>query len=234
MPDPEARDKRVRELCHGWPDMVLEVAGVPDAFMEAMKMVRAGGRVIEVGNISAGLKVSIPPSMITFKSLEIIGVATYPPHYLKKSLDFLATHMDRYPYGELCDATFPLSRAGEALDRSERREITRAGLLTASGVSGSIGSGTVRDQRGGRHQLGSIARHPPVELDPRVPGQVALCNLNRMPSCDQIHQAGSMRTIHLPGVRNHHVAIDREPSGVVGVDREPVDAGARRDKLARP
>lgn len=131
--DPEARDKRVRELCHGWPDMVLEVAGVPDAFLEAMKMVRAGGRVIEVGNISAGLKVSIPPSMITFKSLEIIGVATYPPHYLKKSLDFLATHMDRYPYHELCDATFPLSRAAEAMDRSERREITRAGLLPQEG-----------------------------------------------------------------------------------------------------
>ncbi len=129
----EARDKRVRELCRGWPDVVLEVAGVPEAFVEAMRMVRIGGRVIEVGNISPGLTVTIPPSVVTFKSLEIIGVATYPPHYLKKSLDFLAAHIDSYPYRELCDATFPLSRAAEALDKSERREITRAGLLPQEG-----------------------------------------------------------------------------------------------------
>lgn len=127
--DLEARDKRVRELCHGWPDVVLEVAGVPDAFVEAMRMVRNGGRLIEVGNISPGQTVPIAPSQVTFKSLEIIGVATYPPHYLKKSLDFLTLHIKKYPYHELCDATFPLMRAAEALDKSERREITRAGLL---------------------------------------------------------------------------------------------------------
>jgi threonine dehydrogenase-like Zn-dependent dehydrogenase len=112
---------------------VLEVAGVPEAFSEALRMVRIGGRVIEVGNISSGLTVQLPPSVITFKSLEIIGVATYPPHYLKKSLDFLAANIDRLPYREMCDATFPLSRAAEALDKSERREVTRAGLLPAEG-----------------------------------------------------------------------------------------------------
>ncbi len=92
-------------------------------------MVRIGGRVIEVGNISSGLQVQFPPSMVTFKSLEIVGVAMYPPQYLKKSLDFLAQHIERFPYTELCDATFPLSRAAEAMDKSERREVVRAGLL---------------------------------------------------------------------------------------------------------
>jgi threonine dehydrogenase-like Zn-dependent dehydrogenase len=129
--DVEARDKRVRELVDGWPDVVLEVAGVAEAFSDALRMVRIGGRVIEVGNISSGLTVQLPPSVITFKSLEIFGVATYPPHYLKKSLDFLAANIDRLPYQEMCDATFPLSRAAEALDKSEHREVTRAGLLPA-------------------------------------------------------------------------------------------------------
>jgi threonine dehydrogenase-like Zn-dependent dehydrogenase len=113
--------------------VILEVAGVPDAFLEAMKMVRIGGRVIEVGNISAGLQVQIPPSMITFKSLDIVGVAMYPPHYLKKSLDFLSQHMDQYPYAKMCDATFPLSKAAEAMDKSDRKELTRAGLLPREG-----------------------------------------------------------------------------------------------------
>ena len=128
-PDFDARHDRIRKLCNGAPDVVLEVAGVPDAFLESLKTVRAGGRVVEVGNISNALQVQVPPSLITFKSLEVIGVATYPPHYLKKSLDFLAINIDRYPYTELCDALFPLSKAAEAMDKSERKEVTRAGLL---------------------------------------------------------------------------------------------------------
>lgn len=132
-PDLDERIKQARELCGGFPDVVLEVAGVPQAFIDALRMVGAGGRVIEVGNISPALTVPLAPSAITFKSVEIIGVATYPPHYLKRSLDFLAAHIDHYPYREMCDATFPLSRAAEALDRSERRELTRAALLPQAG-----------------------------------------------------------------------------------------------------
>ena len=133
-PDTKARQARVRELLGGkGPDVVLEVAGIPEAFVEAVGLVRNGGRVVEVGNISGTLTATIAPSLITFKSLEIHGVATYPPHYLKKTLDFLAAHINRYPYLELCDAKFPLSRAAEAMDKSERREVVRAALFPQQG-----------------------------------------------------------------------------------------------------
>jgi hypothetical protein len=33
----------------------------------------------------------------------------------------------------MCDATFPLTSAAEAMDKSERREVTRAGLLPREG-----------------------------------------------------------------------------------------------------
>jgi D-arabinose 1-dehydrogenase-like Zn-dependent alcohol dehydrogenase len=128
-PDFEDRQKRLKALTGIGPDVVLEVAGVPDAFAEALRLVRQGGRVLELGNISMGLTTTIAPSLITFKAPEIIGVATYPPHYLKKSLDFLEQHIDRFPYTELCDARFPLSKAAEALDLSEQRKVTRAALL---------------------------------------------------------------------------------------------------------
>jgi D-arabinose 1-dehydrogenase-like Zn-dependent alcohol dehydrogenase len=131
--DIEDRVKRVRDLCGGFPDVVIEVAGIPQAFIDALRIVGAGGRVIEIGNISPGLTAPIAPSMVTFKSIELTGIVMYPPHYLKKSLDFLSTHMGRYPYREMCDATFPLSQAPEALDRSERREVTRAALLPQAG-----------------------------------------------------------------------------------------------------
>ncbi len=128
--DFKARQARVRELLGGsLPDVVLEVAGIPQAFVDAISLVRNGGRVLELGNISPGQTAPLAPSMVTFKSAEVVGVATYPPHYLKKSLDFLALHMGTYPYLELCDAKFPLSRAAEALDKSERKEVTRAALF---------------------------------------------------------------------------------------------------------
>jgi D-arabinose 1-dehydrogenase-like Zn-dependent alcohol dehydrogenase len=96
-------------------------------------MVRAGGLVLELGNISRSLTIEFPPSTLTMKSINIIAMTGYPPHYLKKSLDFLNRHIDRYPYHELCDAKFPLSKAAEALDRSERREVTRAAVLPQQG-----------------------------------------------------------------------------------------------------
>jgi D-arabinose 1-dehydrogenase-like Zn-dependent alcohol dehydrogenase len=133
-PDARDRQRRVRELSGGeLPDVVLEVAGIPQAFAEALSLVRAGGLVLELGNISRSLTVELPPSTLTMKSISVVAMTGYPPHYLKKSLDFLSRHINRYPYHELCDAKFPLSQAGEALDRSERREVTRAAVLPQQG-----------------------------------------------------------------------------------------------------
>ena len=47
----EERIQQVRELTEGvGPDLVIESAGEPEVFIEALQMVRKGGTVIEVGN----------------------------------------------------------------------------------------------------------------------------------------------------------------------------------------
>jgi len=61
MPTSSRATSVCASCANGWPDVVLEVAGVPDAFLDALKMVRIGGRVIEVGNISSGLTVQRRP-----------------------------------------------------------------------------------------------------------------------------------------------------------------------------
>ena len=129
FPDARSRRKRIRELTAYGPDAVHEVAGVPEAFADALSFARQGGRVIEVGNVLLSPATQVAPGFMTMKSLQITTAMGYPPHYLKKSLDFLSRNIDRFPYRELCDATFPLSRAADALDRSERREVTRAAIL---------------------------------------------------------------------------------------------------------
>ncbi|HKD66286.1 MAG TPA: zinc-binding dehydrogenase [Candidatus Binataceae bacterium] len=128
-PDSRARRKRVRELTGYGPDAVLEVAGVPEAFTDAISYARQGGRVLEVGNVLLTPATQVVPGFITMKSLQITTAMGYPPHYLKKSLDFLGDNIGRFPYLELCDVTFPLAQAAQALDRSERREVSRAAIL---------------------------------------------------------------------------------------------------------
>jgi threonine dehydrogenase-like Zn-dependent dehydrogenase len=133
FPDSRARRKRVRELTGYGPDAVLEVAGIPEAFADAISYARQGGRVLEVGNVLLSPATPIAPGFITMKSLDITTAMGYPPHYLKKSLDFLSANLDRFPYLELCDGQFPLAAAAQALDQSERREVTRAAIIPHDG-----------------------------------------------------------------------------------------------------
>jgi len=132
-PDARERRKRVRELTGYGPDAVLEVAGIPEAFADAISYARQGGRVLEVGNVLLAPVTPVAPGFITMKSLQITTAMGYPPHYLKKSLDFLSLNRDRFPYLELCDGKFPLAAAAQALDQSERREVTRAAILPQDG-----------------------------------------------------------------------------------------------------
>jgi threonine dehydrogenase-like Zn-dependent dehydrogenase len=125
----EARVGRVGELTDGvGADVGVEVAGVPEAFAEGVRLVRPGGRFLEVGNVNPGQTTEFDPGSLTRKAVRIVPAIRYDPWYLRRSLEFLAEHAEDYPYGELVDARFELVDVDEALERSDSREITRAAL----------------------------------------------------------------------------------------------------------
>ncbi len=73
----DQRVQRVRELTEGvGPDLVIESAGVPEAFIEALEMVRKGGTVIEVGNwVDTGQTVPLNVmQQVTSKNVHIHSV----------------------------------------------------------------------------------------------------------------------------------------------------------------
>jgi L-iditol 2-dehydrogenase len=70
----EERLSQVRELTSAvGPDVVIEVAGVPDAFGEALEFARRGGKVIEVGHYIDTGAAKIHAFSICYKDLDIHG-----------------------------------------------------------------------------------------------------------------------------------------------------------------
>lgn len=125
----EARAQEVRRLCDGrGADVALEVAGVPQAFGEALQLVRPGGTVVEIGNVSldASQNVAIVPGFIVRKCITVKGILRYPPWYLHNTLQFLAKYHDKYPFASLSDRTYSLDEVQMALEKAASRELPRA------------------------------------------------------------------------------------------------------------
>ncbi|MFZ7126458.1 MAG: zinc-binding dehydrogenase [Desulfobacterales bacterium] len=112
-------------------DVVLEVAGVPRAFSEALAMVRGAGRVISIGNVSLGEKyeITIAPGLITRKCIQVIGVVRYQPWYLKKALAFLERTHKKIDYAKMSATEFRLEEVDDALKKAEARTVIRGVII---------------------------------------------------------------------------------------------------------
>jgi threonine dehydrogenase-like Zn-dependent dehydrogenase len=127
---PERRAARVKALTGGGgADVAVEVTGVPEAFAESVLLVRPGGRVVELGNISPGHTTPFDPGLLTRRSVRILPAIRYHPWYLARALSFLEATRSRFPFDTLLDAEYPLRDVGRALADSDERKVTRASLL---------------------------------------------------------------------------------------------------------
>jgi D-arabinose 1-dehydrogenase-like Zn-dependent alcohol dehydrogenase len=135
VPDPKARVSQVMKLTDSWgADLVVEVAGVPEACNEGIRMTGRGGRYLVLGNISAKKTFEADPSLWTGHNRSIIGVSLYPPQVLARALDFLARTRERYPFDVLASHEYPLAKITDAFrdadpHKQERSKITRASIV---------------------------------------------------------------------------------------------------------
>lgn len=122
------RAERVRELTGTAPDIVVDVTGVPAALDEALRMVRMGGQVVEVGNVSIdeAENVRILPGLITRKCITVRGTLRYQPWYLLKALRLLAHAGSRFPFASLTDRTYSLDETQLAMEKAANKEVARA------------------------------------------------------------------------------------------------------------
>ncbi len=111
----EQRLEKVRALTDGvGPDVVLEAAGVPAAFAEALQLARRGGTVIELGHYTDPGEVAIHPHLICNKDLDIHGSWSTPPIEFRAALSVLA-HTPA-PLEKLITHRFSLDDTRAAID----------------------------------------------------------------------------------------------------------------------
>ncbi|WP_173922374.1 zinc-binding dehydrogenase [Agromyces sp. Marseille-P2726] len=112
----EERLARIHELTDGrGADVVIEAAGVPEAFPEGVSLLARHGRYLLSGLYSGTREVSFDPVPITLKSARIIGNLGSRPEVGLQALRFVQANRERFPFAEIVTHRYPLERVGDAL-----------------------------------------------------------------------------------------------------------------------
>jgi L-iditol 2-dehydrogenase len=111
----EERLKQVREATDGvGPDVVIEAAGVPVAFQEALDFVRRGGKLITVGLYADAGAIDIHPFKICYNDLDIHGSLVYPSLIFRDAISLL--ERTPLPVEEMVTHVLPLEELPKGLE----------------------------------------------------------------------------------------------------------------------
>jgi len=114
------RLRLVRDLSNGrGADVVIECAGVPEAFPEGLEMLRVGGLLVEAGNFSDLGEVSLSPHRhICAKNARILGVGGEEPAAYGPGMRQMARYMKHYPLQDFVTHRFGLQNVEAAMQKS--------------------------------------------------------------------------------------------------------------------
>lgn len=125
---PAERAAEVRAIAGGrGVDVVIEAAGDPRAFTQALDLVRDGGRVVIAGQYTDGGDVPVNPhAQVNRKHVDIRGCWGCDFSHFHRALRVLAEQGKALPWAGAVSGRFGLDRAGEALAAVERRDVIKA------------------------------------------------------------------------------------------------------------
>jgi threonine dehydrogenase-like Zn-dependent dehydrogenase len=110
----------VRDLTHGrGADMVIECAGVPQAFPEGLEMLRVSGLLVEVGNFSDLGEIPLSPHKhVCAKNARILGVGGEEPAAYGPGMRQMARYMKHHPLREFVTHRYGLRDVDAAVQKS--------------------------------------------------------------------------------------------------------------------
>lgn len=130
------RIAKAREVTGGWgPDIVLDCSGVPDSFVEAVRMVRVGGVVVEAGAFVDLGPVPINPNAdICTKNVSIIGIGGETATSYLAAMRLMAANQDRLPFERIVTHRLPLERAAEAMAIAQKGDAMKV-VIAPNGIA---------------------------------------------------------------------------------------------------
>jgi len=124
----QKRIDEVNRITEGFgADVVIEVAGVPQAFNEAMYLVRMGGTLLELGNVLIGeeFNVNIIPGILCRRCITVKGILRYQPNYIYRAMKFLDRYSKTYPFDALTDRCYQLEEHEIAMQKASDKSVAR-------------------------------------------------------------------------------------------------------------
>ena len=128
--DADQRSAAILDATHGrGVDVVLDCSGVPSPFVEALKVVRTGGVVVEAGAfVDMGPVQMNPNSDICTRNVAVLGIGGELATEYEPSMRLMAANLDRYPLTGITSHILPLDRAQEAVTLAQSGEAMKVAL----------------------------------------------------------------------------------------------------------
>lgn len=108
------------------PDVVIEAAGVPEAFKQGIEFPHDGGTFVEVGHFAYNGECEINPTRIVQKELDVLGSLAYPPTQFESAIELLDQLRDEVPFQSLFNFKATFENAEEAYEAQASGEAYRA------------------------------------------------------------------------------------------------------------
>ena len=97
-------------------DLVLDCSGVPATFVEALRIVRTGGVIVEAGAfVDMGPVQVNPNSDLVTRNVSVLGIGGEKATEYAPSMRLMAANLDRYPLDTIVSHVLPLDRARDAV-----------------------------------------------------------------------------------------------------------------------
>ena len=111
-------------------DLVVDATGFPGSFGQAVKMVRDGGTIIEVGAFVDMGEESFNPATLCGRNLMLMGIAGEDLLVYERTLALMARHIDSVPFAEMVSHRFSVADAPQAMETALDAERSAKVLIT--------------------------------------------------------------------------------------------------------
>jgi threonine dehydrogenase-like Zn-dependent dehydrogenase len=110
-------------------DLVLDCSGVPVTFVEALRIVRTGGVIVEAGAFVDMGPVQINPNAdLVTRNVSVLGIGGEKATEYEPSMRLMAANLDRYPLEKIVSHILPLDRAQDAVMLAQSGEAMQVAL----------------------------------------------------------------------------------------------------------